>query len=204
MDDPAATAADPAPDAVRRRPGGRSARVRSAVLQATLQQLLAGGYEQLSVREVAAAAGVAPTTIYRRWNSRPELVLAALMELSATSIPVPDTGTLEGDLRSLVRGVAAALSQPQLRPLLRSLVTLPDDVAGEYRRSFWADRQARTRIVVERAVERGELPAGTDPAPILEVLIAPIWFRLLVSGAPVDEESLDRWARAAIAAKDRR
>lgn len=175
--------------------------MRSAVLQATLEQLFAVGYEGLSVREIAAAAGVAPTTIYRRWGSRPQLVLAALTELSAMAIEVPDTGTLEGDLRALVRSVAAALSQPGLQPILRSLVTMPDEVAGEYRRGFWADRQARTRVVVERAVARGELPEGTDPAHVLEALIAPIWFRLLVSGAPIDDESLDRWARAAIAAR---
>jgi hypothetical protein len=128
-------------------------------------------------------------------------VLDALKEASAETIEVPDTGNLQGDLRALIGSVAATLSQPALRPLLRSLAALPDDVAGEYRRSFWADRQARTRVVVDRAVARGELPDGTDAGGILETLIAPIWFRLLVSGAPLDDESLDRWVRAAIAAR---
>lgn len=202
MRDPVPTAAGDAADApTRRRPGGRSARVRAAVMEATVQQLLTVGYEGLSVGEIAAAAGVARTTIYRRWPSRPELVLAALKELSAGSVEVPDSGELERDLRLLIGSIADALSRPELRPLLRSLVTLPDEVAGEYRRSFWEDRQARTRVVIERAVARGELPAGTDPGHILEALIAPLWFRLLISGAPLDDESLDRWARAAIAAR---
>lgn len=200
MREPATTAAESG-DPVRRRPGGRSARVRSAVMQATVHQLLSAGYEGLSVREIAAAAGVAPTTIYRRWGSRPELVLAALKDLSAETVEVPDTGELERDLRMLIGSIAGALSHPALRPLLRSLVALPDDVAGEYRRSFWEDRQARTRVVVERAVARGELPVGTDPAHILEALIAPVWFRLLISGVPLDDDCLDRWARAAIAAR---
>jgi AcrR family transcriptional regulator len=170
-------------------------------MQATMQQLLSVGYEGVSVREIAAAAGVAPTTIYRRWGSRPELVLAALKEMSAETIDVPDTGELERDLRALIGSVADALSHPALRPLLRSLAALPDDIAGAYRRSFWGDRQARTRIVIERAVARGELPAGTDPANVLEALIAPVWFRLLISGVPLDEDALDRWTRAAIAAR---
>lgn len=187
-------------DAPRRRTGGRSARVRSAVLQATIAQLLEVGYDRLSVHEVAAAAGVAPTTVYRRWPTRAELILAALQELSAVAIEVPDTGTLEGDLRSLIRSIAATVGQPALRPVQRSIAALPDDVAGEYRRSFWADRLDRTSAVVERAIARGELPKGTEPSHVLELLIAPIWFRLIISDTPLDDDALDRWVRAAIAA----
>ncbi len=190
------------PDSVRRRPGGRSARVRSAVLQATLDQLFAVGYERLSVRKVAAAAGVAPTTVYRRWGSRPQLVLAALTELSAVTIVAPDTGSVRGDLRALAGEIAGALSQPPVTALMRSMITLPDEVAGEYRRSFWADRTARTAVIVERGIARGELPATTDPTAVLELLIAPIWFRLLISSTPIDDLALDRWVRAALAAGD--
>lgn len=184
---------------VRRRTGGRSARVRSAVLQATLDQLFAVGYERLSVRQVATAAGVAPTTVYRRWGSRPELVLAALTELSAVTIIAPDTGTAGGDLRALAGEIAAALAQPPVTALMRSMITLPDDVAGEYRRSFWADRRSRTEVIVERAIARGELPVSTDASAVLELLIAPIWFRLLISSTPIDDVALDRWVQAALA-----
>lgn len=190
------------PDSVRRRTGGRSARVRSAVLQATLAQLFEVGYERLSVRQIAAAAEVAPTTVYRRWGSRAELVLAALTEFSAVTIAIPDTGSVRGDLRVLAGEVAAALSQPPVTALMRSMITLPDDVAGEYRRSFWADRLVRTEAIFERAVARGELPPSADPSAVFELLIAPIWFRLLISSTPIDDLALDRWVQAALAVGD--
>lgn len=190
------------PDSVRRRTGGRSARVRSAVLQATLAQLFEVGYERLSIRQVAAAAGVAPTTVYRRWGSRSELVLAALTEFSAVTIAIPDTGSVRGDLRVLAGEVATALSQPAVTALMRSMITLPDDVAGEYRRSFWADRLVRTEVIFERAVARGELPGAVDPSAVFELLVAPIWFRLLISSTPIDDLALDRWVQAALAAGD--
>lgn len=194
--------ADHDADSVRRRPGGRSARVRSAVLQATLAQLFEVGYERLSVRQIAAAAGVAPTTVYRRWGSRAELVLAALTEFSAVTIAIPDTGSVRGDLRVLAGEVATALSQPAVTALMRSMITLPDEVAGEYRRSFWADRLVRTDVIFERAVARGELSSSTDPSAVFELLVAPIWFRLLISSTPIDDLALDRWVQAALAAGD--
>lgn len=54
--------------------------------------------------------------------------------------------------------------------------------------------------MVERAIARGELPEGTEPSHVLELLIAPIWFRLIISDTPLDDDALDRWVRAAIAA----
>ncbi|MBJ7329437.1 MAG: TetR/AcrR family transcriptional regulator [Solirubrobacteraceae bacterium] len=188
-----------APDDVRRRPGGRSARVRSAVLQATMEQLLASGYEELSIGEIADAAGVHRTTIYRRWANKPELVLAAIKEISAAMITVPDTGTVTGDLRQMAGDIATALSAPEVTRFLRSMVALSDDAAAEYRHGFWEDRRERTGVIIDRAVARGELPVDVDGSAVLELVIAPIWFRLLVSSAPIEDAALDRWVRAALA-----
>src|ERR1700758_3230045 len=77
------------------RPGGRSARVRKAVLDATLSRLLANAFAGLTVADVAADAGVAETTVYRRWPTKSALTAAALAELAAADNPTPDTGTLE-------------------------------------------------------------------------------------------------------------
>src|SRR5664280_783734 len=105
----AASAGEP-----RRRPGGRSARVRAAVLEATLDQLAESGYDGLSFEAVAVRAGVHKTTLYRRWSDRTDLVLDAMLELSSQTVPVPDFGSVRADLLAIARGIAGNLSSPRV------------------------------------------------------------------------------------------
>ena len=84
------------------RPGGRATRVRSAVLDATSMLLSEVGYDQLSVEAVASRAGVHKTTVYRRWPTKPELIAEAALVQAAEAVPIPDTGTLLGDLQTLL------------------------------------------------------------------------------------------------------
>src|SRR5687767_15007682 len=95
------------------RPGGRSARVREAVLSATTAVLAEDGYERLSIETVAVRAGVHKTTVYRRWPTRAQLVVDALQERSERNVPVPDTGTFAGDLDALARSVVANIGSPE-------------------------------------------------------------------------------------------
>ena len=89
------------------RPGGRAERVRNAVLEATAELLTEVGYDQLTIDEVAARAGVHKTTVYRRWPTKPELITAAASAHSEQNVPIPDTGTLLGDLEEGDRGEQA-------------------------------------------------------------------------------------------------
>ena len=95
MDDGKVAGAEAGP---RRRPGGRSARVRAAVLRATLDELAAVGYGNLSFESVAHRAGVHKTTLYRHWPGREALVREALLARSEVTVPIPDTGSLGADL----------------------------------------------------------------------------------------------------------
>src|SRR3954454_17804776 len=81
------------------RPGGRSERVRSSVLAAAQELLAEGGYDALRVEDVASRAGVHKTTVYRRWPTKADLVMAVVEGRSEERVPVPDTGSLEDDLR---------------------------------------------------------------------------------------------------------
>ena len=107
------------PPAKARRTGGRSARVREAVLRATLDALLAGGSDDLSIREVAQRAGVHETSVYRRWGTRANLILDAVLSEVEAAVPVPDTGSLRGDLLALLSAIAAFITTP-LGQVLRS------------------------------------------------------------------------------------
>src|SRR5215470_12513669 len=96
-------------DAVRRRPGGRSARVQVAVFEATLQLLEERGYEGLSMASIAERAGVHETSLYRRWKTKEQLILEALDRRMAQEIPAPDTGTLRSDLVAVLQSLRLVL-----------------------------------------------------------------------------------------------
>jgi AcrR family transcriptional regulator len=177
---------------VRRRPGGRSARIRAAVLQATAEVLAKRGYGRLSVDEVADRAGVHKTTIYRRWATKPDLVLDALLSRSDTVIELPDTGDLESDLLVFLRSVAANLASPLGGGLvvatMRTSAEPPEPASVRHR--FWDERFERARARLERAKENGELPPDIDTALVVETLVSPIFFRTFVRGETVDDEFL--------------
>ena len=174
------------PPAKARRTGGRSARVRAAVLRATLDLLLAGSADDLSIRDVAQRAGVHETSIYRRWGTRANLILdAALSEIQA-AVPPPDTGSLRGDLNALVASIAAFVSTPTGLALLH--LAVKDDLPEEHgvRERFWAERFTIGQQVLQRAEARGQLRPGLDYRLINETLIGALFVRLLLTREPVD------------------
>ncbi|TDC65470.1 TetR/AcrR family transcriptional regulator [Actinomadura sp. GC306] len=184
------------------RPGGRTARVRDAVRQATLAELAEHGYAGLTVDAVAARSGVHKTTVYRRWRSADGLVADALDLAAGEPWPVPDTGTLDGDLRAIARLVLAGFTDPAQGPVARAFVLAAAQSAAAARalHAFFARRHEQSAVVVERAAERGEVPAGTDAAEVVRVAVAPLYYRLLVTGEPADEAAADRAAASAAAA----
>ncbi len=192
----------PGPGPGTARPGGRTARVAEAVLAAAVAELSSRDYADISVESIAARAGVHKTTVYRRWGSKPELIRQALAGAAVSHIPVPDTGGVDEDLRALARAVQAVLSVPQGATITRALVvgglTSPE-IAGVMSQ-FWAGRLTAISVIVDRAVARGELPAGTDPAALMHALAAPLFYELLVTRAAITERDADRGAAAALAA----
>ncbi|MBT8239916.1 MAG: TetR/AcrR family transcriptional regulator [Acidimicrobiia bacterium] len=179
-----------------KRPGGRAARVRSSVLTAVAELLNEIGYDNMSIEQVADRAGVHPTTVYRRWPTKPELVFDAVSVESEEVIPIPDTGTLEGDLRVLARAVVANIGSEGGTRRSRSLVAAAStsDQLAERMQAFWAHRFGLTTAIIERAIDRHELSPGTDPNLIIETLIGPLWVRVLLTGEPVTNQLADHVA----------
>lgn len=178
------------------RPGGRAARVRVDVLSATTELLSTVGYERMSIEDVAARAGVHKTTVYRRWASKAELVADSVRLNAEQAVPVDDTGALLGDLEALARNVAANIGSAAGAMRSRSIVaasTHSDELMAELH-TFWAERLATVEVIVDRAIERGELPAGTDANLIIEAVVGPIWLRLLLTGEPLGTDFADRIA----------
>jgi AcrR family transcriptional regulator len=185
-----------------RRPGGRSARIREAVRQATLVELAEHGYRGLAVENVAARSGVHKTTVYRRWKDADGLIADALELARGESWPIPDTGTIEGDLREIVRLVHDGFADPQAGPIASAFVTaaVQSTPSAQALHEFFAARLQDSAQVVRRAVRRGELPPETDAAEVIRVAVAPIYYRLFITREPVTERDADRAAAAALAA----
>lgn len=186
----------------RARPGGRASQVVAAIYAATLEILEEGGYERLELPEVAARAGVNKTTVYRRWPSKAELVLEIALLRMRQDVPLPDTGTLHGDLSRLMLTIAATLQSPLIAGLLQAAMKQGNGIEAinQARIQFWSERFTVSGQLVERAIERGELPTGTSPRQLLELACSPLFFRSVVTGEAFTKDEIFEIARRSILA----
>lgn len=181
------------------RPGGRTARVRASVLRATEDLLAEQGFAHLDLAEVARRADVGRTTVYRRWGTTTALVTDLLLDMAAQSLPRTDTGSLLDDLRANARLVQRTLSDPRQGALFKAIIVAAtcDEHAADAMRGFYRTRVAEWAPCVESAVERGEVPTGTDPQEVIRAVSAPLYYQLLITGEVPDKAAADRAARAA-------
>ncbi|CAL9574962.1 TetR/AcrR family transcriptional regulator [Streptomyces sp. NPDC057837] len=178
----------------------RSAAADTAILAATREALVELGWSGLTLGDVATRAGVAKTTLYRRWAGKNELVVDAVAELF-DALELPDRGSLAADIEGVVLQFATILALPEAKSGLMAVVAeaTRDDALRERVRASVVDRQKR--LVLEgraRAQARGELPPEPDPGAaartvdlIFDMVAGAVVHRTLVSGQPVDEE----WVR---------
>lgn len=168
-------------------------------MSATLDTLAQAGPAGVTIAEVAHRAGVHETSIYRRWGTRERLVLEAMSEFSTDMLPMPDTGSIRHDLVALGQALVDYGRSPLGQALMRTLAgAADDDEAAAVRMEFWRARFAESLELVTRAVSRGELPDTVDGQLLLEVFIAPIHFRLLMTREDIDHAFLERLAHAAV------
>ena len=169
-----------------------SSDVEETILAATLEVLNEVGFKGLTVEAVAARAGSAKTAVYRRWPSKVPLVVDALTHNRALPEP-PDTGDLRTDMIEIWKRVATGSERwvEQLLPVVTSYLTEDDDLMTTLRERYFQPRLEALRTVVARAVERGEIQAGTDPALAFDLLFGPLAYRWL-RGLPPDEETITR------------
>jgi AcrR family transcriptional regulator len=169
----------------------RSEKAHKAILEAAAELLLARGLSAVSMDAVAERAGVSKATIYRWWPSKETLALDALYTEWAAFQPDPrDTGSLRGDLLALLRPWARAVrSRPYARVIAALLTEVHTDpaFAAEYHKRLVEPRRDQARALFRRAIERGEIPAGTDLEVAVDLVYGPLWHRLLHGHAPLDD-----------------
>jgi AcrR family transcriptional regulator len=179
-----------------RRTGGRSARVRAAVLKATFEELADVGYGEFSFERVAERAGVHKTTVYRRWEDKESLILDAMLERGLEVVPIPDTGSLRSDLLEFGKAIVANVSDPGVEATMRAVASIGDRSSplAEASHRFRRARLELASPIVERAIARGEISPDADPELLLEAIGAPIYFRLLLSDGRLDDAFVERLA----------
>lgn len=184
------------------RPGGRTARVRESVLRAAGDALAEHGFDRLDLADVARRAEVGKTTVYRRWSTTTGLIADLLDDMAEQSAPRTATGSLAEDLRANAHLVLKTLTDPRQGALFRSVIAASacDARTAQALHRFYAVRIKEWSGCVTEAVERGEIPAGTDPDEVIRAVSAPLYYRLLASGDPLDEAAADRAAEAAVVA----
>ena len=167
--------------------------VRQAVLDATTELLAAEGLAGTRVADVAARAGVHETSVYRRWGTRENLILEAVLNRLDADVPFPDTGSTREDLITLFTALAAFLTAPTGRALARLALTMDDTAqAGAVQRQFWTSRLTRAAVVIQRGIDRGDLPPHTDLELLLEALGGPLHVRILQRGMPAERDYVSR------------
>ncbi len=161
-----------------------------AILNAALELVAEQGYEGLTMEGIADRAGVAKTTVYRRWSNRDE-VLEAASEGFVMDIGVPDTGTIRGDLLELLESAIRVYSglPGRVMPGLVSAMAQNPGLARRVREGFLASRRRALRAVLQRGIRRGELRSQIDVELTLDLLGGPLMYRLLVTGQAVDAET---------------
>ncbi len=179
----------------KRRPGGRSARIRAAVMDATMSMLKERGMEGFNVAEIASRVGVPESTIYRRWRTREELVIETVLARMGETIPLPDTGSFRSDIQMLLRQSADFLESPDGVLLTRSMFSTMNRTDSQARQMYWTTRFSHSGTIVQRAIARGEVLPGTDPGVVMTALTGALYVRMLVLEAPLDEPFLDQLAR---------
>ncbi|MFI6775689.1 TetR/AcrR family transcriptional regulator [Nocardia sp. NPDC050412] len=174
-----------------RRPGGRSARVRAAVHQAVTELVAERGYGNFTVADVAARAGVADTSIYRRWGNLEALAMEVTVDRLGTESAIANTGSLEGDLRAYAAKAARDVSGPDGLALLRTILALLDTgTAGEQTRDrFLSERANQVQAMLDRATARGE--QTPDVLEVVDIILAPLYTRTLFGTGPLTDDYVD-------------
>ena len=194
--------------AATRRGRPRDGAVDQRVLSAAWGLLHAGGYAALNVDDVAERAGVAKTTLYRRWPTKDHLAIAVVTRMIPFAL-VLDTGDLCRDLIEFAVSMAASLHQyrtaggsdgvsPGLAGELVAAAARHPDI-GKLIRTLHARRHATALARLQRARERGEIRPDIDDAILIDQISGPIYYRALITGAATDRSYAERLVRAVLA-----
>jgi Transcriptional regulator len=180
----------------------RSHSTDSAILKATVELLCESGFSDLTMEAIATRAGVAKTTVYRRWPSKVPLVIDAVSQTITADLPVPNTGSLSKDIRAMLHEFVEVTNRPSGRAILKLLAEgrSDPDLKEALRLRFLEQRTTNLTMMLKRGLARGEVRADVDMELAIDMGVATVIHRLLFMEEPLDHEAADHLANLLISA----
>lgn len=165
------------------------------ILEVALDVLAETGYDGMTIDMVATRAKAGKATLYRRWPSKADLVLDAVVCMKSRDIDLdalPDTGTLRGDLIAMIKTPSIRESERKLKVMagIASMIARSPELAAAAQNALVEPRSSVNRIFFRRAIERGEIPADADVERLCMISPAMVAYSVLMLGKPVDREFL--------------
>lgn len=153
-----------------------------ALHRALFEEWAETGYASLRMERIAARAGVGKAALYRRWKTKRDFAHDAVSATAFAITSIPDTGTLKGDIDAITRSFSIALRHPLVRRILPDLHAehARSDELSDLLSSVTKGRRAQATVVLKRAIDRGELSSEIDQNLALDMLIAPLYWRIIV------------------------
>lgn len=180
---------------------GRSEAAREAILEAADNLLVELGFSAVTIEGIAARAGVGKQTIYRWWKSKTEVLLDAFLDDAAQHLTPSDSGNLLTDLSEHLHRYARFFESSDAGAVFRALIGEAQHdaaLAAQLRSKYLDQQRARDRQLLIRAIERGEAKSDIDIDQVIDLMIAPIHYRVLVTGQTVNRRFTDSLARLAL------
>ncbi|MGV0837046.1 TetR/AcrR family transcriptional regulator [Mycolicibacterium thermoresistibile] len=182
----------------RRSPSGAAVlqpAITASIVEAVLDEMAEFGYARLSMEAVAKRAGVSKSALYRRWSSKQQMALAVLADFSVGQAEAPDTGSLRGDVRQTLEAVTRWLSHPRFSRILPDLIAemaRTPELSELVESMIARPRREHGATILRRAIDRGELAPDIDTDIALDLLAAPVYWRLTIRDADAEPGYLDK------------
>jgi AcrR family transcriptional regulator len=176
---------DPSRPAAGRMGRPRSDKAHQAILNAARELLIEKGFAAMRLEHVASRAGVGKATIYRRWASKEALAQELLAQLATPHIAIAATGSTRDELVAAVTNPMRAVTETDFGPVIRALlseIASNPSIGDPFRATVVAARRAEVAMVIERGIARGDLRPDADPELATDLLVGPVYFRLMFGG----------------------
>ncbi len=168
----------------------RSEETKNSILTAAYELLLENGFKTITVEGIADRAGVSKATIYKWWPNKASVVLDGFFAATETMLQVPDTGSIKDDLFIQVNNLASFLTSSKGKVITELIAEgqFDPNIAQEYRNRYFNPRRLISQHIFERGVQRGELKKELDIELCIDIMFAPLFYRLLITGETVNSE----------------
>ncbi|MFT4143459.1 MAG: TetR/AcrR family transcriptional regulator [Mobilitalea sp.] len=172
----------------------RSEETRKLILSTAYQMLLEIGFKAVTVDGIAIRTGVSKATIYKWWPNKAAVVVDGFFEASELLLKIPDTGSAKEDLFIQVNNLAAFFtgSKGKIVTELIAEGQFDTNIASEYQKRYFQPRRLITRQILERGIQRNQVKKDIDVELVIDIIYAPIFYRLMITGDKIDKEYIDK------------